>query len=335
MARASGTWTQISLAGAPTRGEFRVFESSIRSSQGPALFALDSSGRRHLLIPVAKSARGESDQRSSGVHVLLRDLVDKTEHTTFVDIVCLKPHLDAVFDHLIDEVLDELVADPGRPLTVARKVLNRWREFLERERPGLLSEQELLGLFGELYVLWELCTLAPVAVQTWRGPSASRHDFQSGSVALETKTTTSRGAALVTIHGVDQLSPPEGGKLYLIVIFVEQTPNAGKSLPDLVTDLHNLGVDGLELSNKLTAVGYAEEDSGEYAAVTFSFRSKGVYEVDDTFPRIIRSSFTKGDLPARVTDLRYVIDVSPPSPVPLDSAAVSAVYASLLAPMRD
>lgn len=335
MSGARDAWSQIKATGAPTRGEFRVFESNISSNQGVVLFALDSIGRRHLLIPAAQTLRGESDQRSSGVQIVLRDLVDGGIQTTFVDIVCLKPHLDTVFDHLIDEVLDGVRSDPARPLTVARRVLGRWRELLERSRPGVLSEQELLGLYGELYVLNELCTLTPAAIRTWRGPAAARHDFQSGSVALETKTTTSRGPAILYIHGVDQLSLPEKGQLYLVVIFAERTPNAGQSVPDLVRSVRALGVDGLELTSKLTSIGYAEEDVEEYTDITFSFRMKSVFEVDDDFPRIIRSSFVSGDLPARVSDVRYAIDVSPPIPASLDGEEVAAAYGSLLATQRD
>src|SRR5205814_1053724 len=131
---------------------------------------LDPQARRHLLVPVPSSIAIAEDRRSSGVHITRRELVDAGGARHFVDVHCLKPHLDAIFSVLIAEMLDALATEPGRPDVTCRRILDHWRELLEREpltRPGL---ETLIGLYGELWHLRELTRFRPDAIAIWAGP---------------------------------------------------------------------------------------------------------------------------------------------------------------------
>jgi hypothetical protein len=294
------------------------------------LFALDSHGLRHLLIPAREDLAIDSDEKSGGVHISARDLLDDGVKSRFVDVACLKDHVADVFSHLADEILEELARNPGRPATVARRVLNRWRELLDRDRPGILTQDELTGLFGELWILKSLVAEDPSALGAWTGPQGSRFDFQRAGVALEVKTTTSQHSLLVQIHGVEQLDPPIGGTLYMATVSVERTVGVGHSVPSLIAEIRVLGVDNLEFSSKLREIRYADYDQRYYADLRFTVRAVRVFKVDAEFPRIIGSSFCAGELPAGVSSLRYTIDLTSPPPAALDDGAATTAFAELL-----
>src|SRR5207245_332372 len=158
------------------------------------------------------------------------------------------------------------------PGGVAKRVLNRWRELIERERPGLLGTEELAGLFGELWVLAQLANESPSAIEGWTGPLGARFDFQRATTALEVKTSLSRNSTVVHIHGLDQLDPAPDQALYLTVLSIESQA-AGLSVPSLVRQIQERGVDALALATRLRAAGYVTENSGYYEDLAFLVRA--------------------------------------------------------------
>jgi hypothetical protein len=318
-------WRVLQDTGVATRGEFRVYVSDDSSAQGPVLFALDNLGLRHLLIPIRAGVSVEPDEKSSGVRLSARELMDGGVASHFVDVACLKGHLAEVFGHLADEIVEELRGDPGRPATVGRRVLNRWRELLERERPGVLSEGALTGLFGELLILRDLVAQDPAAVRCWIGPSSTRFDFLRGASALEVKTTTSHDQLIVHIHGIEQLDPPAGGDLHLAVVGVERTNAGGHSIPSIISEIRLLGIDALELSSKLDTAGYSEHDAKHYDEIRFMVRFRRLFKVGDDFPRIVRRSFGSGDVPSGVSEVGYSINLTSHAALD-DTAARDALH---------
>lgn len=324
-------WTALAEGNAPTRGEFRVKDTGVHALEGATLLAIDSTGLRHVLIPIRPGAYVEPDERSSGVHIVGRELEDALGTTSFVDVACRKPHLAGVFSHLALEILETLPTNPGRPATVAKRVLHRWRELLERERADILSEAELAGLFGELTLLYRLAERSAAAAEWWAGPTGARFDFQRGSTCVEVKTTMSVSQRIIHVHGVDQLDPPAGLDLYLTVISAERVSGGGTSVPDLVQVIRGLGVDPLEFTTKLAAAHYSDHDEPHYRNLQFATRSEVWFLVNEAFPRVIRSSFAVGDLPAGVGDLRYTLDLTAPPPSPIEASLAVAVVERLAA----
>jgi hypothetical protein len=200
--------------------------------------------------------------------------------------------------------------------TLLMRCLRDWRQILvalqrlPSDRPGILSPDALTGLFGELWILRRLVMDNPSALTSWVGPHKQRFDFQYGANALEVKTTAARDRVEVDIHGIDQLEPLEDGVLHLIVIAVERTNVGGHSLPELVAQVGQQGVDALVLAAKLRAADYAQEDAKHYADMRFIVNREVVFKVDEGFPRIRRTSFIAGNLPSRVKNLRYALDLN-------------------------
>ena len=113
-----------------------------------------------------------------------------------------------------------------------------------------ISENAILGLVGELFLLDALCRCADdvyvgQVVQAWDGWRRSARDFTWESTGVEIKTTT-RATSSHAIHGVHQIEPipasddaPGESRLLLVSIGLRQTdPNVpALSIPSLVESI--------------------------------------------------------------------------------------------------
>ncbi|MFC1545197.1 PD-(D/E)XK motif protein [Gemmatimonadota bacterium] len=308
---------------------FVVAGTSIEQKTGEVLIAIDGSGFRHLLIPVEKDLLIREDRRSAGVQIIEHRLVDMSVETLFVDLVCLKPHLNTHFDALIREVLDELKGSTDNPSHICTDILSRWRELLRGDSGGLLSREAQVGLFGELYHLREIVKRNPDSVDSWVGPDGHRHDFERGDLALEVKCSVGTQGRFPEIHGHEQLEAEEGMRLMLAYLRIEQSPDSGESIPDLIDDILSAGAGRSALNRKLTHIGYSDAESEAYKRYKWRVRESLVYEVDDSLPRVVNSSFQHNRLPAGVLNLRYQIDLTGNHPAPLESDELDKAHTVL------
>jgi len=322
-------WDLLEIS-APPPDELRVHEiEDIEIASGRILIGLDTFRHRHLLMPVDRVATIVEDKRSSGVQIIAHPLLDGSALRPFVDLVCLKPHLQELFSVIVNEVLESLRSDSSRPDLTSRRVLDRWRELLEREIPANMGMEKLVGLFGELCQLREMVRNDPGSVKYWVGPAGTRHDLSNGTLAIEVKATLSRQGRFFEIHGHEQLEPPESGYLYLVALKLEQGMSAGESIQDLVESIVSLGGDRYTLLTQLGQVGMGPEGLSITKDTRFRILECRVYEVKEGFPRITSESFVSSTLPAGVLKLAYQIDLSGEPPYPLDEISVMRLYKAI------
>jgi hypothetical protein len=304
-------WRQIELnAPVSAEREFRVFDTGLETPHGAALLALDSAGLRHLLLPVGAEFPASNDRRSGGVHLTTRSLVDASATRQYLDLACQKQHLNGVFTHMANEVLDALRAGGGEPLAACRQTLQRWRELLDREAPpGGLSTEALCGLFGELWHLSRVTLISPDGLNTWQGPFGARHDFSVAAMALEVKTTTQRDTWKLRIHGLTQLECPRDATLFLSAMRLELNGASGTTVPDMIHEVMQHGVDRKDLLNRLSLLGYDLRDETQYRQLRIALIEVETFEVTEAFPRLTTASFGAGP-PTGVSDLHYTIDLS-------------------------
>jgi hypothetical protein len=318
------SWLALREKGRPVPGDFRVFDIPVRSGGPVLLLGIDSDNCRHLLI----KSRQNGAQRafgSAGVQVVSRTLEENGRSRTFVDVVCLRPDLNDLFDILVIEIGNGLAKDPADPALVCIRILERWQELLARDRQALLGIDCLTGLFGELYWLLRLLRLSPNAWECWFGPWKQRHDFATAGLAIEVKTSRARYGRLCEIHGHDQLEAPPGADLYLVYVRVETPVPNGISVPDLVEEVLEVTGDRPAVAERLRELGYDIRDNQAYRDQHFRVTEERMYAVDESFPRIIRESFRHSSVPAGVTGLVYQIDLSGEIPNPLSPEATEAV----------
>jgi hypothetical protein len=215
----------------------------------------------------------------------------------------------------VETVADAIQLQGAEAVAAVQTSMRLFRRLLRDVQ--LVSRERVLGLLGELWVLDRLIdTDGAAALDSWTGPRGEAHDFRSGAVELEVKTTTKQRRVHL-IHGLDQLEPSPGADLYLVSV---QLAAAGAA-SDSFSLAERLGA----TRQRLAALGRSEEfgqlvvdryrlapeDEHRYQE-RFRLRSRPMLiRVDDSFPRL-----TRGDIDAaarsemhRILEVGYELDV--------------------------
>jgi hypothetical protein len=327
--RIRSPWGRLAMSGVPLRNEFRVLETGLVIPEGKVLYAVDSDDLYHLLLPYSVDTDIPQDKRSAGVHIVGRRLEEGGNSLQFLDVACRKRPLNEVFTHLADDMLAALSDDASQPLETCRRVLSHWRDLIERESLALLSREVLTGLYAELHHLRELLPRNVEYLDKWVGPLGARHDFANAEAALEIKSSTRRNGRFIEVHGIEQLEPPQGGSLFVAVARVDITDAGGESISTILEDIVQRGADPRDLHRKLFAVGYDPRDARQYDETKFLLRENRIYEVDESFPKIVSTSFIQDRMPPGVVGLVYTVDLSNEPPRPLGAEEVEQLYQRL------
>lgn len=144
------------------------------------------------------------------------------------------------------------------------------------------------------------------ALEAWKSPQGSDHDFVIGSSAVEIKTSSGTRDQ-IRISSEHQLSTSLQ-HLFLRVFFlaIDADGRNGISLNSLVTQLRSrINDESLSdlFDSRLAEAGYI--DIPEYDRPHLTVARATTYSVTEGFPRL-----TSGDIPAGISDVRYCIDCS-------------------------
>ncbi len=194
-------------------------------------------------------------------------------------------------------------------------ILNRlehWRKFLQINQSGLLTEEKILGLLGELWFLNKY--LIPVfgagqSITFWQGPEGLPYDFNVNESAIEVKCKSGANTPYVRISSADQLCPqlPE---MYFFVVTLGKTPknNADKiNLPQLISQIGDAlksepSAHSQRFYDLLHAIGYI--DSDQYLDFSYIVTNEIMFEVIDGFPRVCSKDLHHG-----ISNLTYSISL--------------------------
>lgn len=280
--------------------------------------AIDSNNHRHLLIALEPSDDELSDSRSRGLSVIARHLVIQGQQTParYLDIECQDQAGYPALDIIGGELSEALTQTDASPREIVQKTLARWRRFWSSLPNNLLSYEQLLGLFGELWFLafW----LYPIvgvteAVRRWRGPFGARHDYEWEGKSIEVKATSSTRGRVHIIHGLDQLLPPENGHLWLYSLRLREEAGATNTLPSLVAICKSrFRSDSDALSRfeiGLAREGYSPTHEDEYKRIFLRIVEESVFAVKDDFPSITNKNFVVG-VPPGIETVNYEINLN-------------------------
>lgn len=177
---------------------------------------------------------------------------------------------------------------------------NKWRGMFKRQNTQLLTENQVVGLIGELLFLKEymICNYGKEnALKSWSGPSKSHKDYEINNTWYEIKTIR-QGASKVRISSIEQLDSNFEGNLTVYSLEpTNEMVEGGISLNLLVDELYNI-FNEFELikifQSKLIEVGYSYEE--EYDSYNYKFIKRDIYAVKDEFPRILSDNLIDGIL---------------------------------------
>jgi hypothetical protein len=295
-----------------------LLNARLASNESDSLYlAIDAEGMRHLLLILSENDEELQDESSKGLSVVTRELTQFSEHLTrWIDIKCIDPNGISILDSICEDIIHQLIADLRSPAEIVKRVLSKWRRFWGALPTVVFSRDELLGLFGELWFLsqWLLPFQTHLAVvKSWRGPYASRHDFEFTENSIEVKVTSSSRGRVHSINGFDQLNPPESGRLYLFSMQVREEAGASNTLPSVIEHCRiQLANDPetLEIFERsLFQTGYSDLHDAEYDKVKFRIAESVLFRVEDDFPRLTDGNFVNG-LPKGIERIDYEINLN-------------------------
>mgnify|MGYP000502881565 CR=1 FL=1 len=174
---------------------------------------------------------------------------------------------------------------------IAIACLRDWADLLKRRGKQGLNRNEALGLWGELNTLDALLGSTTGVdlqiVQGWRGPNGDQRDIGFNNNRIEVKTQLSTKSIGLKISSLDQLDDRED---QLTVVLNRISPSAaGTSVASLIEKIRaHLSFKRLAQSEFERKVMLAEFDSdNEYCNENFGLDERIVYDINDTFPRLI------------------------------------------------
>lgn len=222
--------------------------------------------------------------------------------------------LSDVFATLCGDLCEEIceIFDELSVLKVIKARLISWQRLFEIAGKGVLAAHQVRGLFAELHTLKELLEKSPydnrTVISSWNGPHGSDQDFQLPEINIEVKCV-GQDAGSLRISSLDQLSSEK--KIYLCVINIQSSNEADAlSLNELVLALERLisiDVKTLKIFREtLLATGFLENDY--YDEPKYKLNNRGIYEVNEDFPKLTRSSVPPGVDKAEYTVSLQVIN---------------------------
>lgn len=167
------------------------------------------------------------------------------------------------------------------------------------------SDEMIYDTLGEL-VIYDYLVRRDIAAK-WAGPKGSSIDIETNDEMIEVKSSIVRSRKEVTIHGKSQLISPHNKKLFLCFCVFEMSSNTGISINDIVYNLANDGYDVTELNKLLEGKGFGLGKSSRDRK--FILWNVYKYTVDDSFPRIIDSSFVGGTIPEGISNIAYTVNL--------------------------
>src|ERR1700682_492089 len=278
-----------------------------------AVLAVDHQARRHVLLPINHLEEGFNDTRSRGLVVLSRMLeVAQEPSRPFLDLCCTDPAGRDAFNVVASELLDKLRHGASGAEAIASS-LAKWRRFWSTAPIEGLTPEEIRGLFGELWFL--LIWLLPHGLghcRHWMGPQGARSDFQWEGLSIEAKATNSIRGHIHRINGVDQLDPPDNGRLLLYSLRVREEPASSNSLVTMVDRISERLVASAELlglfEDRLTQAGYSPLHADRYREIHFRVVDERLYRVEDDFPRLSDTAFRRG-VPPGIERIEYEVNL--------------------------
>ncbi len=277
--------------------------------------AVDSEKNRHFLVMLLPFNKDLRDLSSRGVIAVTKELtVNLSNSERYIDVICKESSGHEIFNMVGNDIVEGIIEDKLQPADLIKNVLMKWRKFWGVVPKVLLSKEQIIGLFSEIYFLseWLSGTNSILeSVKRWRGPYAARHDFEWPGKSIEVKGTISGRGPIHVINGLDQLAEPENGMLMLFSLCLKEEHGAINNIVDLIKSFKaKLATDfeALEIFEEaLLRVGYSILHEDEYKEFKLRVVEQKLYSVRDNFPRITRKTINP---PVGVEKIGYEINLS-------------------------
>lgn len=243
-----------------------------------------------------------------GVRFDVLDLHESKE----LNIYLIDNDLKDVFSLFVENIIDEIthIQKENEAIVVISNVIQKWKKLFDKLNSQGLSLEQQKGLLGELLLLNELIDSginANYLLNCWTGPDYGDKDFTLGATCFEVKFTTSK-LPRVKITSERQLESSNLENLFLHNYISETLKKNGTSLNSIIDSVRDkISSNSATLkyfNEKLESAEYYDDDRDSYNT-QYGIISRSIYEVNDTFPKLI-----KNNLPIGVYNTSYYIENS-------------------------
>lgn len=265
-------------------------------------------GKYLLLVQLPKINNTTELPAFNGIHI---HLVDVRNNSLLIMTLQDEDNIDK-FSYLCEHLAEQTAGLEGDDLIKnIFKILREWSDLFTTIKKGM-TDQELIGLMGELYALAE--HFIPIhgynlGLQSWIGALGSKQDFVIGNASVEVKSHNVGFTDKISISSLQQLDNPICNKFYLYKIdFSLSESRKDISLNSLKDQIfkslsasNNLETEFMQKFNKI-----ASKATELQLDKKFSVIKESVFNITDKFP-MIRSN----DLdPAIIkTSVKYDLDI--------------------------
>jgi len=311
MERIKKIWIQLEANNSAVPGLFKLRYSN--TSKCDVLLGLKFPETHRMLILKAPLTIGKEFNFRYEVRGLKFDKIYDPDDSKYIllNLVLVDKQFKDVFDTLIADVLSAVINETDIKV-ILKNYSNRlikWQSLFERFKQQGLTPEDQRGLFGELFFLRKFLQINSDfqnIVASWTGPEKQIRDFQSGSWAVEVKTTHGNNHQKVQISSERQLDTTNLEDLFLYHISLEQQQNSGETLNDIVDSVIDiLSAEMIALNkfkSKIYEVGYFDLQRHLYENIGYHIRQDEFYKVENDFPRI-----EENDIRTGVGDVKYSI----------------------------
>lgn len=172
--------------------------------------------------------------------------------------------------------------------------LQRWQEFLRKERRDILSLEQIKGLIGELLFLKDSVAVVcgwEQAVMSWKGPEDAPQDFAVHDTAVEVKCQSGATRPTVRVSSVEQLNPqlPKGFLVVFTLATAEREDARAFSLNGIVSAIRKALANSSESARErfedlIYLAGYVISD--RYEEFVFQVTDMQCFRLTEGFPRL-------------------------------------------------
>ncbi len=218
-----------------------------------------------------------------------------------ITFILLDNELDEVFALFIENIY-ESINDLETESMVINQIIDsiaKWKKLFDKIKSTLLTEEQQKGLIGELMFINESLEHGvqnETIIENWFGPDYYNKDFIINNKGFEIKTTT-QDRPTIKISSEQQLDKQDLGILYLIQYNLEETKSNGFTLPELINKVRvEFSANYIlksKFDEKLIQIGFNDDDSAKYET-KYKLIKKNIYNVNDDFPKITKSTLPKG-----------------------------------------
>ena len=263
---------------------------------------------------------GVDEQNRKTVVLINPSKPDKVKKTSAIDVETVKTNdgqyrlsfhlndnaMEGIFFKFCDDLVEStrVISDESIGMSLVCKRYNLWKRLFYKLRRPVLTENEQMGLIGELLFLKDDMLKiheSHNAILSWSGCDKTHKDFSIGDEWYEIKSSLVNKLT-IKISSLEQLDSDKRGTLVVYEFEKMSEEYNGITLNTVVNDVLSLvdEEDEEKLLEKLQAAGY--EVSEEYDKCCFRNVSKHYYDVNDKFPKI-----SSKDVPPSIVELKYEI----------------------------